>query len=394
MKAVYKHSSDIKGAFIDILIFKEFNMNDQKAEKYLSGIISELNRTSLWNQYKAEHPNTDLTKTDFSGKDLKEFNFTDLTLVAANLFNSDLTGADLSRANLSYANMQRVNLSNAFLSNANLKVADLRGANAVDTNFDLADLTHAKLNGAWLVGSSFAGANLTGADMRGANLKFTNMADAILKGANVEETDLSNVELTPKQIQSLKYYDRAIIRGETPAASAKARKPKMKVDDSHDDLFSERDCFKILEITKDATLEEIEHAYRKKVMEYHPDRVHNLGEKIRIVAQREFERIQHAYKSLTQHKVKPAMAVDTAGDSKLVLKKTHGLKIDDYIELISKNPYDDKLHYNLGLLYFQKGFVELAIGEYEKALKINPYNTYATHNLRVAKLLITLSGEK
>ena len=368
--------------------------DDPMAEKYLSGIISKLNRTSLWNQYKAEHPNIDLTKINLSGKNLKEFNFTDLTLVAANFFNTDFAGADLSRANLSYANMQRVNLTNAFLSNANLKVADLRGINAVDTNFDLADLTHAKLNGAWLVGSSFAGANLTGADMRGANLKFTNMADAILNGANVEETDLSNVELTPKQIQSLKYYDRAIIRGETPAARAKTRKPKMKVEESHDDLFSEMDCYKILEIPKDAILEEIEHAYRKKVMEYHPDRVHNLGEKLRIVAQREFERIQHAYKSLTQHKVKPAMAVDTITEPVLAHKKSHDLQIDDYIELINKNPYNDKLHYNLGLLYFQKGFVELAIGEYEKALKINPYNTYANHNLRVAKLLIVLSGEK
>ena len=78
------------------------------------------------------------------------------------------------------------------------------------------------------------------------------------------------------------------------------RKSRLKVEESHDDLFAEEDCYKILDISNDASLEEIEKAYRRKAKEYHPDRVHNLGEKLRIVAQREFERIQHAYKSLSR----------------------------------------------------------------------------------------------
>jgi len=38
--------------------------------------------------------------------------------------------------------------------------------------------------------------------------------------------------------------------------------------------------------------------------------------------------------------------------------------------------------------------VDLAVDSYEKALKVNPYNVHAQHNLRVAKLLKALSGEK
>ncbi|HOE63511.1 MAG TPA: pentapeptide repeat-containing protein [Candidatus Sumerlaeota bacterium] len=371
-------------------------MVDPRVEKFILGILSDAERVAQWNRFRSENKIIDLNKIDLSNKDLKEFNFTDIEMAAANLFNADLAGADLSRVNLSYANLQRSNLANAFLTSANLKVADLRGVNAVDTNFDFADLTHAKLNGAWMVGSSFAGGNLSGADLRGANLKFANMTNTILAGANVEEADLTNVELTPEQIKSTKNYGRAIIRGaHTAGASSTPSKPKMKTEESHDDLFTEDDCYKILEVSKEASLEEIEHAYRQKAKEYHPDRVHNLGEKLRIVAQREFDRVRHAYKSLTQHKVKPAEAMENIVSGEILArKKSKDLQIEDYLELIKMNPYNDKLQYNLGLLYFQKGFVDLAVDSYEKALKVNPYNVHAQHNLRVAKLLKALSGEK
>jgi uncharacterized protein YjbI with pentapeptide repeats len=369
-------------------------MADLKAERFLQGIINEKDGASRWNQYKSDKGAIDLSKINLSNQDLKEYNFTDINLAAANLFNTDLSGTDFSRANLSYANLQRTNLANAFLTNSDMKVADLRGANAIDTNLDFCDLSHAKLSGAWLVGSSLAGANLEGADLRGANLKFANMKNASLKGTNVEEADLTNVELTNEQIASLRHYDRAIIKGSKAQTATASRKQKIKVEESYEDLFAEEDCYKILEITKESPLEEIEQAYRKKAKEYHPDRVNHLGEKLKIVAQREFERIQHAYKSLSQHKTKPAISLDLIAGDILKQKKADQLQIDDYIQMIKNNPYNDKLHYNLGLVYFQKGFVDLAMEEYKKALKINPYNVYAQHNLRVAMLLKVLAGEK
>jgi uncharacterized protein YjbI with pentapeptide repeats len=368
-------------------------MADPQAESFINEITNNNDKVSRWNRYKAEKENIDLSKADLSNRDLKEFNFTDVSLAAADLFNVDLSGADLSRSNLSYAKMKRCNLANAFLTSANLKVTDLRGVNAVDTNFDFANLSFSKLNGAWLVGSSLAGANLEGADLRGANLKFANVMNANMKGANVDEADLTNVDLTKEQIKSLKNYGRAIIRG-SQIGKTISKKKQMKAEDSHDDLFNEQDCYKILEVTKQSSLDDIAHAYKKKAKEYHPDRVNHLGEKLKIVAQREFERIQHAYKSLSQHKAKPAISVESISSPGVKMKKPSQMQADDYLKLIKENPYNDKLHYNLGLLYFQKGFVDLATQEYQKALKINPYNVYAEHNLRVAKLLKVLSGEE
>jgi len=369
-------------------------MADPKTERFILDILEQKDGASRWSHYKSGKTSIDLSKINLRNQDLKEFNFTEVNLAAANFFNSDLSGCDFSRANLSYCNLQRVNLANAFLTSADLQVANLRGANAIDTNFDFCNLSHAKLNGAWLVGSSLAGANLEGADLRGANLKFSNLKNAILKEANVEETDLTNVELTEKQIKAVKHYDRAIMKGAKSSSSGSSRKERIKVEESYDDLFAEEDCYKILDIPRDSSFEEIEQAYRKKAKEYHPDRVNHLGEKLKIVAQREFERIQHAYKSLTRHKVKPAVSLDLIAGEIIKQKKAKQLQIDDYIQLIKENPYNDKLYYNLGLLYFQKGFVELAVEQYKKALKINPYNIYAQHNLRVAMLLKVLSGGK
>ncbi|HPB32279.1 MAG TPA: pentapeptide repeat-containing protein [Candidatus Sumerlaeota bacterium] len=370
-------------------------MPESEDKKYLDLCIPYVDRAARWSQYKAAQAGPrDLSQSDLSNQDLKEFNFTDTNLAAANLFNTDLSGSDLSRANLSYANLGRANLANCFLTGANLNVADLRGINAVDANFDMADLTHVKLNGAWLVGCSMAESNLEGADLRGANLKYANLMNARLGGANVEEADLTGVDLSAEQKKSLVNFHSAIILGGRPSGAKEPPKSKLKAQETHDDLFAEEDCYKILEISPEASLDEIERAYKQKAKEYHPDRVHHLGEKLRIVAQREFERIQHAYRSLSQHKANPEIAMESALTDLIRKKKSADLTIDDYLMLIRDNPDNEKLHYNLGLLYFKKGFVDLAIQEYEQALRINPYSTYALHNLRLAKLLKVLSGEK
>ena len=40
---------------------------------------------------------------------------------------------------------------------------------------------------------------------------------------------------------------------------------------------------------------EIKKAYHKKVMQYHPDKVSQLGEKLREVAEQEMKKINEAY---------------------------------------------------------------------------------------------------
>ena len=56
--------------------------------------------------------------------------------------------------------------------------------------------------------------------------------------------------------------------------------------------------FKILEITQDATDDEIKKAYRKMAMKYHPDKVTHLGEEVKNQAEQKFRKVQEAYENI------------------------------------------------------------------------------------------------
>ena len=60
--------------------------------------------------------------------------------------------------------------------------------------------------------------------------------------------------------------------------------------------------YKILEITKEATEEEIRKAYRKMAMKYHPDKVLNLGPEIQQDAKNKFLKVQEAYENIKKAK--------------------------------------------------------------------------------------------
>ena len=57
-------------------------------------------------------------------------------------------------------------------------------------------------------------------------------------------------------------------------------------------------AYKVLNITKDATDDELKKAYRKMAMKFHPDKVNNLGEKIKKQAEEKFKEIQKAYETI------------------------------------------------------------------------------------------------
>lgn len=56
--------------------------------------------------------------------------------------------------------------------------------------------------------------------------------------------------------------------------------------------------FKILEITQEATDDQIKKAYRKMAMKYHPDKVAHLGEKVMNQAEDKFRKVQEAYENI------------------------------------------------------------------------------------------------
>ena len=61
-------------------------------------------------------------------------------------------------------------------------------------------------------------------------------------------------------------------------------------------------AYEILGVGSDATAEEIKSAYRRLVVENHPDRVANLGPELVKVAEEKFKSIQAAYEEIRQEK--------------------------------------------------------------------------------------------
>ncbi|MFO7789524.1 MAG: TerB family tellurite resistance protein [Bacteroidota bacterium] len=61
-------------------------------------------------------------------------------------------------------------------------------------------------------------------------------------------------------------------------------------------------AYKILEIDKNASVDEIKKAYRKMAVKYHPDKVTHLGEDFQHFAKEKFQKVNEAYETLKKEK--------------------------------------------------------------------------------------------
>ena len=64
-------------------------------------------------------------------------------------------------------------------------------------------------------------------------------------------------------------------------------------------------AFKILEIERSASDEDIKKAYRKMAMKYHPDKVSQLGEDYRKSAEERFRKVNEAYEKIKKERNMP-----------------------------------------------------------------------------------------
>ena len=63
-----------------------------------------------------------------------------------------------------------------------------------------------------------------------------------------------------------------------------------------------KSAYRILEITPDATDEEIKKAYRKMAVKYHPDKVSHLGEDVQNAAKVKFQKVSEAYEQIKKER--------------------------------------------------------------------------------------------
>jgi DnaJ like chaperone protein len=58
------------------------------------------------------------------------------------------------------------------------------------------------------------------------------------------------------------------------------------------------DPYKVLEIDRGASQDDIKRAYRKLAGKYHPDKVEHLGDEFKVLAEKRFKEVQQAYHEL------------------------------------------------------------------------------------------------
>ncbi len=68
---------------------------------------------------------------------------------------------------------------------------------------------------------------------------------------------------------------------------------------SSGDVRRSKDPYEVLQISRDASQEEIRAAYKDLAGKYHPDKVLHLGEEFQTMAEERFKEIQEAYQQLS-----------------------------------------------------------------------------------------------
>jgi hypothetical protein len=136
----------------------------------------------VWNKWREENPEMepDIAGADFEGENLNGVNF--------------CFAYHPKRGFVGYSDLEGINLRNAELRNANFHDARLYAADLSGANCENADFTHANLTLAYLIGTNFSHAKLGYADLREANLDGADFSFVRLNASVFGENDFSKVK--------------------------------------------------------------------------------------------------------------------------------------------------------------------------------------------------------
>jgi uncharacterized protein YjbI with pentapeptide repeats len=185
-----------------------------------------------WNTWRRENPDIrpDLSKADFSGRDLRNANLGGARLIGTDLDNADLSGAclidtDLDTANLSHAVLvgaecsSETDFSGARLVYANFSGLTLNGVRFINANLNRADLSRAHLIEAKFFAAHLLRADLTGADLTGANLVYATLVDTDLRGADLTGCRIHGVSAWGPKLDGAKQQNLVITREDEPTVT-------------------------------------------------------------------------------------------------------------------------------------------------------------------------------
>ena len=112
-----------------------------------------------------------------------------------------------------------------------------------------------------------------------------------------------SIPLTAEIIKCQKCLTRLSVRVDEDGHIYVTSQDKKQKDhsESESDIWSLADLFEVLGLSIEATPEQVRSAYKKKVKEYHPDKVARFGEKLRDIAEEETKKINNAYSTLKEH---------------------------------------------------------------------------------------------
>jgi uncharacterized protein YjbI with pentapeptide repeats len=182
-----------------------------------------------WNKWRGENPDIrpDLSKADFSGRDLRNANLSGARLIGTDLDNADLSGAclidtDLDTANLSHAVLvgaecsSETDFSGARLVYANFSGLTLNGVRFINANLNRADLSRARLIKANFLAAHLLNAELTAADLTGANLQYATLVDTDLRDADLTGSRVHGVSAWRLKLEGAEQQDLIISDAEEP----------------------------------------------------------------------------------------------------------------------------------------------------------------------------------